>query len=87
MQEAFGCNLDSILFEEMDQSLINRVTSLIHDAILDHEPRVNLHDVDVAPASEAGELRIRIEYSVRETNSRFNMVFPFYLMEAVVPGS
>src|SRR5688572_15116792 len=87
MQETFGCNLDAAMFEEMDQGLINRVTSLIHDAILEHEPRVELGDVDVSPGQEAGELRIRIEYSVLGTNSRYNMVFPFYLNEAVTPGT
>jgi uncharacterized protein len=86
MQERFGANLDTVLFEEMDQGLVNRVTSLIHDAILEHEPRVDLRGVDVTPAHEAGVLRIRIDYAVRGTNSRYNMVFPFYLNEAVAPG-
>jgi hypothetical protein len=86
MEETFGCNLDDVLFEEMDQSLINRVTTLIHDAILEHEPRIELRAVDVAAAGEEGVLQIRIDYEVRETNSRYNMVFPFYLNEAVTPG-
>ena len=86
MQETFGGSLDSVLFEEMDPALNNRVTTLIHDAILEHEPRVVLHAVDVQAAGEAGVLQIRIDYSIRGTNSRFNMVFPFYLNEAVTPG-
>ena len=86
MQERFGCNLDDVLFEEMDQGLVNQVTNRIHDAILEHEPRVDLHAVDVSPAGEAGVLRIQIQYTVRGTNSRYNMVFPFYLNEAVTPG-
>src|ERR1043165_9302418 len=53
MQESFGCNLDSVLFEEMDHALVNRVTNLIYDAILTHEPRVVLRAVDVTAASEA----------------------------------
>jgi uncharacterized protein len=87
MQETFGANLDSALFEEINPSLINRVTSLIYDAILDHEPRVDLRAVDVTVADAAGVLQIRIDYVIRETNSRFNMVFPFYLNEAVAPGA
>lgn len=86
MQETFGCNLDALLFEEMDQALVNRVSSLIQDAILEHEPRVVLSAVDVSPGDEAGVLRIRIDYSIPGTNSRYNMVFPFYLNEAVTPG-
>jgi uncharacterized protein len=86
MQETFGCNLDEVLFEEMDQALINRVSSLISDAILEHEPRVELRAVDVSPAQDTGVLDIRIEYAILGTNSRYNMVFPFYLNEAITPG-
>lgn len=87
MQDSFGCNLDSMMFETMNQSLVDHVTSLIYDAILRHEPRVDLRAIDVTPTDAAGVLQIRIDYSIRGTNSRYNMVFPFYLNEAVAPGS
>ena len=48
MQEGFGCGLDAVMFEEIDSSLINRVTNLIYDAVLQHEPRVDLREVDAA---------------------------------------
>ncbi|MEZ4362930.1 MAG: GPW/gp25 family protein [Kofleriaceae bacterium] len=86
MQEGFGGSLDAVLFEEMDASLTSRVSNLIYDAILEHEPRVELHAIEVEPGGEAGLLEIRLEYGVRGTNSRFNMVFPFYLNEAIAPG-
>ncbi|MBC7977169.1 MAG: GPW/gp25 family protein [Myxococcales bacterium] len=86
MQESFGASLDGAMFEEMNQALINRVTSLIYDAILAHEPRVDLRAVDVTAADAAGLLQIRIDYGIRGTNARYNMVFPFYLNEAVAPG-
>jgi phage baseplate assembly protein W len=87
MQETFGCNLDEVLFEEIDQHLVNRITSMIHDAVLRHEPRIELLDVDVSPdPDDAGVLRIRLDYAVLGANSRYNMVFPFYLNEAVTPG-
>jgi phage baseplate assembly protein W len=86
MQEDFGGNLDSVLFEEMNPSLISQVTSLVYDAILANEPRIELRAVDVATADAAGVLQIRIDYVIRGTNSRYNMVFPFYLNEAVAPG-
>jgi phage baseplate assembly protein W len=86
MQETFGCNPDALLFEELDHTLVSRVTSMIHDAILEHEPRIALREVDVARGEEAGVLRIRIDYVIRGTNSRYNLVFPFHLNEAVAPG-
>jgi phage baseplate assembly protein W len=87
MHEGFGCALDDLLFEEVDQALVNRITTMISDAILRHEPRIALHDLDVSQSrADAGLLEIRLDYVVLGTNSRFNMVFPFYLNEAVSPG-
>lgn len=86
MQEDFGGSLDDVLFEEMTSALTSHVASLIYDAIVEHEPRVELRAVSVTTADEAGVLQIAIDYGIRGTNSRYNMVFPFYLNEAVVPG-
>lgn len=88
MQERFGCDMNSVLFEEIDQRLINRLSALIEDAILYHEPRIKLDRVDVTPSEEhQGLLLIRLDYTVRTTNSRFNMVYPFHIYEANVPGA
>lgn len=87
MQETFGCNLEDSLFEEVDQSLVNRITASVRDAVLEHETRIKLHRVDVTQRpDEDGVVRVRLEYSVLGTNSRFNMVFPFYLTEAFAPA-
>ena len=85
MQDEFGCDLHGVLFEEVDQSLINTVNSMIADAILYHEPRITLDQLDVTESpDEQGLLLISLEYTVRSTNSRFNMVYPFYINEATV---
>jgi uncharacterized protein len=83
MQEEFGCDLNSVLFEEIDQSLLNKLTQLISDAILYYEPRIMLEDLNVTESPEIdGLLLISIEYVVASTNSRYNLVYPFYLNEA-----
>jgi phage baseplate assembly protein W len=87
MQESFGCNLDELLFEEVDQALVNKITSMIHDAVLRHETRIELRDLDVSvDPKQAGVVRVALDYTVLGTNSRYNMVFPFYLNEANTPG-
>ncbi len=94
MQERFGCDLGSFLFEEVDQGLKNAVTRLVRDAILYHEPRVELERVAVTESRGEGDsaspggkiLEISIRYTTQGTNSRYNMVFPFYLDEATFPG-
>lgn len=88
MQEAFGCNLDDAMFEEVDAALVGRITALISDAIVRHEPRIALNAVDVTRRDDdPGALTIRVDYTVLGTNSRYNMVYPFYLYEAVAPGA
>lgn len=83
MQDSFGTDLQRLTFEELDQSLASSITRLIKDAILDHEPRVELDDVEVDKhPDEPHCLQIHVRYTVRGTNSRFNLVFPFYRMEA-----
>lgn len=88
MQDEFGCALDSVLFEEMDQGFINSVTSVVSNAILYHEPRITLDELDVSESeTQQGILLISLHYTVSETNSRFNMVYPFYVNEATTPGA
>ena len=87
LQEDFGCDLSEFLFGEITQGLIGRVRSAVADAILHHEPRITLNEVDVSDSgARGGLLLIRIDYTVRATNSRYNMVYPFYLLEAAVPA-
>lgn len=83
MREDFGCDLQRFMFEEISQSLINRMTALITDAVLYYETRIELNNVQVDESDKIeGLLTISIDYTVRSTNSRFNLVYPFYLNEA-----
>ncbi|NEQ30867.1 MAG: GPW/gp25 family protein [Leptolyngbya sp. SIO4C5] len=83
MQPDFGCELSQFLFEEMSQAVITSIRSVVADALLYHEPRIKVDRVDVdASQAEAGLLLIQIDYTVRQTNTRSNLVYPFYLNEA-----
>ena len=85
MHDDYGCDLHSCMFEELDQGLVNDLTTLISNAILYHEPRIKMERLDVsASESEPGLLLISMEYTIRRTNSRYNMVYPFYIYEAAV---
>jgi phage baseplate assembly protein W len=85
LQEAFGCDLPSLLFKELDQGLINTIERLVGDAVLDYEPRIVLDKlaVEQSPA-DPSLLHIHLFYTVQATNTRYNMVFPFYLTEATL---
>ena len=83
MQADFGCELSGFLFGEISRGLMGRVRDLIAGAVLKHEPRIVLNGVDLSDAQAAeGVLLIAIDYTVRATNSRYNMVYPYYLSEA-----
>ena len=87
MREDFGCELSDFMFEEVSQGLVGLVKSAVEDAVLHHEPRIELNDVDVSASdSEDGLILIAINYTVRATNSRYNMVYPYYLNEASSQG-
>lgn len=87
MQDEFGCDLGQFLFGEISRGLIGRMREMIAEAILLHEPRISVNRIEVSEGgSRNGLLLIEIDYTVRATNSRFNMVYPFYLDEATSPG-
>jgi phage baseplate assembly protein W len=83
MQEEFGCDLSEFLFGEIRKGAHRPRAERHADAILHDEPRISLNDVDVSESrAHDGVLLIRLDYTVRSTNSRYNMVYPFYLREA-----
>ena len=78
----YGCNLDELLFKPLNLTLKTYVTDLIKTAILYHEPRIDLNKVEIDPSDELnGVLLIKLDYTIRTTNSRKNMVYPFYKEE------
>ena len=87
MQDQFGCDMSGFLFEEVDQGLKNTMRRVISDAILYHEPRIRLDALEISESDDQdGLLLISLDYTVRATNTRYNMVFPFYQKEASAPG-
>lgn len=75
----YGCNLDELLFKPLNLTLKTYVVDLIKTAILYHEPRVDINKIEIDPTNELdGVLLINIDYTIRSTNSRKNMVYPFY---------
>lgn len=85
MQPTYGCGLKSHVFDEINQGTITVITDLVKRAILFFEPRVVVERITVNTANEEdsrnGLIRIHIDYIVRSTNNRHNIVYPFYLAE------
>lgn len=78
----YGCDLHKMVFESIDSSLITQMKGLIENAILLFEPRIILNKIDIKPDSNTdGLLLIDVHYTVRKTNKRSNMVYPYYIIE------
>ncbi len=80
MHPKYGLNLQELLFEPMNTTMQTLLKDRLKTAILVYEPRINLLslELDTAKLFE-GCLNLILSYEIRATNSRFNLVYPFYL--------
>lgn len=82
MQPAFGCNLRQFAHEVPSSSLFTMIKEVIRDSILRFEARIDVEKIDIEhDGASDGVLYITVSYKIRQTNSRHNMVYPFYLLE------
>lgn len=78
----YGCNLEDLLFSPLNLTVKTFVSDLVKTAILYFEPRIDAEKIDISQGDELnGELLILVDYTIRATNSRKNLVFPFYKEE------
>jgi phage baseplate assembly protein W len=83
MQPQYGSSLHSMIFEKVEKSTLTFLRDSIEAAILYHEPRIKLLDIQVSVSpAESERIFIDIIYLIRATNTRSNLVYPFYLREA-----
>lgn len=80
-----GSGLGSYSFTDANEQSLAQLRQEIATVILNHEPRIILESIDF-DSSELyeGILLVQLNYVIRQTNSRSNMVFPFYLTEQSV---
>lgn len=79
LQPKYGLDMHELLFEPVSTTLRTLLTDRVRTAILVYEPRIKVLQLAIdSPDPNAGTLAIRLDYEVRATNSRFNLVFPFY---------
>ena len=80
MRPDFGCGLHERVFALNDPATRGSAADDVREALLQWEPRIDVLDVTAGAGGDAGEvLLINITYRVRATDSRANLVYPFYL--------
>jgi len=81
MRPQFGCRIWDLLFEPITSNTLGLMAQSVREAVTQWEPRVEVHDVKVeADPSRDGLVHIDVEYVVRTTNNRRNLVYPFYVI-------
>lgn len=86
----FGCGIRKFVFESNDPTQITMLRDTIYLSLLYNEPRIKVESIEIKDSmSESqqdngrldGTIYIHISYTIIITNSRSNLVFPFYFDE------
>lgn len=85
MLATFGCDLQSMVFTSLTPTSAAEIGKIVTTAIINWEPRITVENTSVTETEMAGWISISVDYVVRQTNSRSNLVYPFCLSEASLP--
>jgi len=81
MRPAFGCKIWELLFEPINANTLGLMEVAVREALGRWEPRVTVDDVRLdSTRDDAGEVLIGVDYTIRTTNDRRNLVYPFYVI-------
>lgn len=81
MRPDYGANMEDMVFESINVTTATLITNRLKRAILFHEPRVKANTIDLVPDFANGRIEVTVEYTITATNTRTNLVFPYYLDE------
>lgn len=81
MRPLFGCAIWQMLFEPINANTLGLMNVAVREALSRWEPRIDVEDVrlDAVPGPD-GRVDIEIDYVVKTTNDRRNLVYPFYVI-------
>ena len=79
MRPEFGSRLRDFVFRPADAATAAELSQEVRNALLRWEARVDVEMVNVTPdGADRSMLYIDIQYRLKDTNDRRNLVFPFY---------
>jgi phage baseplate assembly protein W len=88
MRPDFGANLRALIFAPVTATTLSLAQDQVERALIEWEPRIDVIAVRVTADDEArarGRLLVEVDYRVRATNTFYNLVYPFYLLEGGAP--
>mgnify|MGYP003948485951 CR=1 FL=1 len=83
MRPEFGCRIHDFVFSSADSATAAAISSEVTRALTMWEHRIDVDSVNVLLNDDDPTIfYIDINYHMKRTNDRYNLVFPFY----VIPG-
>lgn len=80
MRPDFGTTAPTLVFAPGSPANLRMLENSISDAIQVYEPRVALDSVVAEPTpGQENQVVVSVSYRIRQTNTKANLVFPFYL--------
>lgn len=80
MRPEFGCGIHDLVFSVPGLGSLGELAREVTRALTLWEPRIDVRRVEARQdVREPSRVLIEIEATVRSTNSRFNLVYPFYV--------
>jgi uncharacterized protein len=80
MRPDFGTTAPTLVFAPGSPVNLRVLENSITDAIQAYEPRVELDSVVAEPTpGQENQVVVSVTYRIRRTNTKANLVFPFYL--------
>lgn len=81
MRPDFGAGLQALAFEPLNTATIALAQHRVEEALITWEPRIDNIAVEVTADTAQGRLLLDVRYRIRATNTFYNLVYPFYLLE------
>lgn len=76
----FGCGIHDLIFASQSPGTTGAVIHAVEEALGKWEPRIDVESVNAyLDEHDPNGLCIEIQYVIRAINSRYNLVYPFYL--------
>jgi len=86
MLPTFGADLWPQVFKNVTTAFKCMLVDYVYTAIINWEMRIDVDDIRIDKDDNVeGLLMILVNYTIRQTNSRGNLVYPFYIGEGTLP--
>tara|TARA_Y100000590_G_scaffold429194_1_gene541495 strand:+ start:306 stop:695 length:390 start_codon:yes stop_codon:yes gene_type:complete len=63
-QPEFGSNIRALLFEQMNPITVERIKTAVEEAVMNHEPRVQITGINVEAQEEQNRYLVKILFNV-----------------------